>query len=252
MAGMATGAGWIGAGVRRLAAGALDLVLPPRCPGCAAIVDADGVFCAACWPTLEFITPPFCAACGDPFELPQADGALCGACLATPPPYVARAPFAYGGAARAAVLALKHGDRQHLAPMMAGHMRRAAGEQCTDATLVPVPLHRWRLWSRGYNQAAELARALAQMTGGPLAVDALVRRRATAPSQGMNPTERRDNLRGAFAVPPSRRAQVAGRRILLVDDVLTTGATAAACAKALRRAGAASVGVVTFARVVRD
>ncbi|MCA3254991.1 MAG: ComF family protein [Alphaproteobacteria bacterium] len=241
----------IAATVRRLAAGALDLVLPPRCPACGTIVDADGVFCAGCWPTLDFITPPMCAACGDPFEVPQPAGALCGACLASPPPYVARAPFAYAGAARAAVLALKHGDRQHLAPMMAGHMRRAAGELAEGATLVPVPLHRWRLWRRGYNQAADLARALAQATDAPLAVDALVRRKATRPSQGMNPAERRDNLRGAFVVPPGRRAQVAGRRILLVDDVLTTGATAAACARALRRAGAVSVGVVSFARVVR-
>lgn len=245
------GLGRVATGVRWLAAGALDLVLPPRCPACAAIVDADGSFCAACWPTLEFITAPFCDRCGDPFEVPQPDGALCGACLADAPPYVARAPFAYAGAARAAVLALKHGDRQHLAPMMATHMRRAAGALVDGATLVPVPLHRWRLWRRGYNQAADLARALSRLTGAPLAVDALVRRKATAPSQGMNRSERRDNLRGAFAVPPARRAQVAGRRILLVDDVLTTGATAAACARALRRAGAASVGLVSFARVVR-
>lgn len=236
-----------------VARAAIDLVLPPRCPGCGEIVDGDGRFCVACWTSLRFITPPFCATCGDPFEVPQPAGSLCGQCLATPPKWSARAAFAYEGAAREAVLKLKHGDQQHLARLMGSAMARAGAEMLAKerALLVPVPLHRWRLWRRGYNQAGELAKAVARVSGVELLIDGFERKRATLASGGLNPSERRANVRGAFRVPPSRRERLRGRAIVLVDDVLTSGATADACSRILLRAGAASVDVLALSRVVR-
>lgn len=230
----------------------IDLVLPPRCAGCRSIVDGDGRFCSACWQQLRFITTPICARCGTPFDIDYGPSAECGACLAQPPRFDrARAALVYGGPARTVLLALKHGDRQYLAPMMAGHMARSgAGMLGPDTLLVPVPLHRWRLWRRGFNQAALLARALAARGGGELAVDALIRAKPTPPSMGMGRAARARNVRGAFRVRD--RAQIAGRTVVLVDDVLTTGATADACARVLRRAGARAVHVLTFARAVRD
>ncbi len=241
--------------VRTTLRGIVDLVLPPRCPGCRTIVDGDGRYCLDCWGQLGFITAPQCARCGVPFEHDRGAGTECGACLAEPPRYAsARAALRYGGPARKTLLALKHGDRQHLARVMVPHMARAAGPlldpPAPDILLVPVPLHRWRLWRRGFNQAALLAQVLARHTGAAIAIDAIVRARATATSQGMGRKARARNVRGAFFVPD--RATVAGRRIILVDDVLTTGATADACARVLRRAGASEVHVLTFARVVRD
>lgn len=242
-------------GGRLLAAAraAIDLILPPRCPGCGEIVDGDGRFCVGCWSSLRFITPPFCAICGDPFETPQPTGSLCGQCLAAPPKWSARAAFAYEGAARDAVLKLKHGDQPQLARTMGAAMARAGAEilVSSDALLVPVPLHRWRLWQRGYNQAAELARAVAGVSGVALLVDGLERRRATKPSGGLNPSERRANVRAAFRVQPAKQSRLQGRAIILVDDVLTSGATADACARILLRAGAKSVDLLALSRVVR-
>lgn len=229
----------------------IDLLLPPRCPACGEIVNRQGSFCTPCWSSLRFITPPMCAACGLPFEVPQMDATLCAACLATPPRFEARAALAYEGAARDVVLRLKHADRPHLAADMAVQMLRASSDWLADAVIVPVPLHRWRLWKRGYNQAAELAKALSRRSGAPLILDALIRHRATSNSQGLNPSERRRNVRGAFRVRDSARPQIAGRCIVLVDDVFTTGATADACARTLLRAGAGPVKLLTLARVVR-
>lgn len=229
----------------------IDLLLPPRCPACGEIVNRQGSFCTPCWASLRFITPPMCGICGLPFEVPQPAGALCAACLAAAPRFEARAALAYEGAARDVVLRLKHADRPHLAADMAAQMLRAGGDWLADAVIVPVPLHRWRLWKRGYNQAAELAKALSKRSGTPLVVDALIRHRATATSQGLNPSERRRNVRGAFRIRDNARPRIAGRCIILVDDVFTTGATADACARILLRAGAGSVRLLTLARVVR-
>nr|WP_310524193.1 ComF family protein [Polymorphobacter sp.] len=230
----------------------IDLVLPPRCPACRVIVSGDGRFCLACWQQLQFITAPICARCGTPFEHDRGAGAECGPCLAEPPRFAsARAALVYGGPARAVLLALKHGDRQHLAGVMAPHMARAGGAMLSPETLiVPVPLHRWRLWRRGFNQSALLARALAASSGAQLAVDALERPKPTPTSQGMGRAARARNVRGAFRVKD--RSLVRGRSIVLVDDVMTTGATAEACVRVLRRAGARDVHVLTFARVVRE
>ncbi len=237
---------------RRLATYALDLLLPPRCPACRGIVADQGRFCLDCWRGLAFITDPVCAGCGAPFEVDRGPAARCGACLETPPRFAAaRAALAYDGPAKKVLLGFKHGDRQHLAGVMAPQLLRAGRDWLTaDAVLVPVPLHRWRLWRRGYNQAALLAQEVARRSGTPLSVDALVRPKPTASSQGMGRRARADNVRGAFRV--ARPAAIRGRSVVLVDDVLTTGATAEACSRVLLRAGAREVRVLTWARVVRD
>ena len=231
----------------------LDLVLPPRCLACGATVDGAGTVCPPCWRRLTFITPPHCEQCGLPFSFPSDPGALCGACAGQPPAFRrARAALAYDDASRPLLLAFKHADATHAAHAYAGWMRRAAAAMAREADiLVPVPLHRRRLARRRYNQAALLALALARHSGRPAAVDLLVRRRATPSQKGADRTARRRNVRGAFAVRPGRTALIAGRAVLLIDDVLTTGATVEECARVLTRAGAASVDVLTLARVCR-
>ena len=232
----------------------LDCVYPPLCVLCREPVGDPGSLCPACWGTLHFIDGPVCAACGLPFEFDAGPDTLCATCLAEPPIFDgARAILAYDDLSKKPVLALKHGDRLDLVPGFGRWLERCGGPYLQRAQLiVPVPLHRWRLWKRRYNQAAELARALSQQSSLPTAATVLIRRKST-PSQGAMPSAdaRRRNVRGAFAVPAGKRADVAGRHILLVDDVLTTGATANACARALKRAGAASVVVLALARVVR-
>ncbi|WP_369692438.1 double zinc ribbon domain-containing protein [Sandarakinorhabdus limnophila] len=166
-------------------------MLPPRCPGCGEIVDGDDSFCAACFGNLQALGPPQCACCGLPLPHDGDAAALCGACLADPPPFArARAPFAYGGPARQLVLALKHGRRLHLARMMARAMLRAAGDLPDDAIIVPVPSHRWRLWQRGFNQAAAIAYHLARQSGRPLAVDAVNRIKPTPKAWAAAPARR--------------------------------------------------------------
>ncbi|MGH6717960.1 MAG: ComF family protein [Alphaproteobacteria bacterium] len=229
----------------------VDAVLPPRCVACAAPTEAQGRVCAACWSRLTFIVEPLCAVCGVPFPVPAPPGSVCGACLAEPPAYgVARAALVYGDGARAMVLGFKHGDRTHAAAILGGWMARAGAGLLAQADVVaPVPLHRWRLFARRYNQAALLARAVGRLAGLPVAYDALVRKRPTPGQGGLDRSARRANVQGAFAV---RRAdRVAGRRVVVIDDVMTTGATAEACARVLGRAGAASVAVLVLARAVR-
>lgn len=229
----------------------IDAVLPPRCPGCGLIVDGDDRFCAACFSALQFLGPPQCACCGVPLPHDGDAAALCGACLAEPPPFqTARAPLAYGGAARQVVLALKHGRRLHLARLMARTMLRSAGTLPNDAVIVPVPSHRWRLWQRGFNQAAEIARQMARQADRPLLVDALIRVKPTASTRGLTRKQRAKNVVGAFQV--ARKAAVQGRAVVLVDDVMTSGATVSACARQLQRAGARHVAVLTYTRALPD
>jgi ComF family protein len=230
---------------------AFDLVLPPRCPGCGEIVDGDDRFCAGCFAQLHFLGSPQCARCGDPLAHDIDAAAECGACLADPPAFDrARAALAYGGPTRQVVLALKHGRRLHLARLMAQAMRRAGGAIPDDAVIVPVPAHRWRLWRRGFNQAALLARQLALQGRHHLAVDALERIKPTPMTKGLSRRQRQKNVAGAFRV--ARPDAVHGRHVVLVDDVMTTGATVSACAVKLKRAGARHVEVLTFARTLRD
>jgi ComF family protein len=231
---------------------ALDVALPPLCPSCRAPVGEGAGLCADCWAKLAFIEPPFCARLGIPFTYDPGPGLLSMEAIANPPAYDrARAAVRYDDVARTLVLSFKYGDRLDLAPMMGRWMARAGHEltQGADA-LVPVPLHWRRLWSRRFNQSAALAGSVAEQSGVPVLYDALARVRATPQQVGLSKTQRADNVQGAFRVPPERKAQVAGRRLILVDDVLTSGATVDTCARALLRAGAAHVDVLVFARVV--
>jgi ComF family protein len=235
-----------------LGARAVAFALPPRCPGCGVVTSDDHRFCLECWLKLDFLGPPACASCGEPFEIDPGEGARCGACLAHPPAIDGMvAAVAYGEIARKIALKLKYGGRPGLAETIARQMQRlvAPGE---DVLIAPVPLHRWRIWSRGYNQSALIARALASRQGLPLALELLERKRATPILRGLGPAARAKAVRGAFAVPKHRQPDVVGRAVVLVDDVYTTGATANACAKALKRAGAGEVRLLCWARVVRD
>jgi len=235
--------------------GLLDLILPPRCLGCGVVVQAHGNLCAECWRSLTFLGPPCCRLCGYPLPHALPEAPLCGACAAEPPSYDrARAALRYDDHSRGLILAFKHADRTDTAPTFGRWLTRAGAELLTDAELLaPVPLHRWRLLKRGYNQAAILARALAGESGLTLVPDLLQRVRATPSQQGLSGRARLDNVTaGAFRIHAWHARRVAGRRVLLVDDVLTTGATVGACARVLRRAGAAQIDVLTLARVVRD
>ncbi|HEX8448781.1 MAG TPA: ComF family protein [Allosphingosinicella sp.] len=229
----------------------LDFALPPRCPGCAAITGEPHRFCLDCWRSLAFLGEPCCARCGLPFAHPTSGEESCGRCLADPPPFDRlRAAVAYGEVSRQVALKLKYSGRPGLAETLAHFMVRHVGPWDGDRILVPVPLHRWRIWKRGYNQAALIASALSRRSGLPVELDLLARTRATPPLRGLGRRERWSAVRGAFEVPPRARGRLDGRPVLLVDDVYTSGATAAACARTLKRSGAASVDVLCWARVV--
>ena len=236
--------------LKQLAASALDLVFPPRCASCACMVASPGALCGACFAELSFITAPCCACCGLPFGFHLDEGALCGECIKDMPPFrLARAALQYDDRSRLQVLGLKFHDRTQFVPMMARLMKQAGAECFYGAdALVPVPLHFRRLLRRGFNQSALLARALARDTGIRVHYRALVRRKYTPPQAGLTRAQRLDNVRGVFIAHP--RAQVRGKVLVLVDDVYTTGATVKACAKALLRAGAIEVRVLTLARKV--
>src|SRR5487761_210982 len=237
--------------LRRIGTVLLDLLLPPRCLKCGSEIGGDGALCASCWRSIAFLQPPCCTRCGLPFEVDLGAGAVCGACARDAPLYArARAAMRYDEASRTLVLAFKHGDKLQLAPALGRFMRRAGAELLAACDIVvPVPLHWTRLFARRYNQSAILAHALVRDGGPPVVADLLERRRAT-PSQGRSGrAERRRNVRGAFALKRGRG--VAGRRVLLVDDVLTTGATVSECARTLLDAGATAVDVLTLARTVR-
>lgn len=243
----------LAAGMRAAGRFTLDLLLPPQCLTCDAMVDAPGRFCAACFAETGFVTEPCCRRCGVPFEV-AADGGpdlVCPVCRATPPPYGrARGALRYDARARRVVLPLKHTDRVENAAALAPLMLRAGIALVREAdVLVPVPLHRRRLVARRYNQAALLARAVGRLGGKPVLVDGLRRVRPTASLGNLPAVARAREVADAFAVRPGRRAALAGRRILLIDDVMTSGATATACARALLAAGAAAVDVLVAARV---
>lgn len=237
--------------VRVAARHLLDFALPPRCPACGVIVEAPHRFCLPCWSKLDFLGAPCCATCALPFDYGEATERQCAGCLAHPPRFDRmRAAVAYGDIPRQVALKLKYGGRPGVAETMARFMARHLDAE-GEPLLVPVPLHRWRIWRRGYNQSALVATALAGQAGLATSLDLIRRVRATPPLKAMSPKARRDALRGAFRVEPDRKAEAKGRRIILIDDVYTSGATANGCARALKRAGAARVDVLCWARVVR-
>jgi len=237
----------------RIVAAVLDLLLPPSCILCSAMVDAPGLLCGGCFGELSFVDGPCCGCCGVPFELAwhAAEGGLCQRCLDAPPPFErARAALRYDNASRRLVLPFKHGDRIEFAPVLARLMAQAGAGLSREADIiVPVPLHRRRLFVRRYNQSALLAWALGRMTGRHVIVDALRRIRATQNLDGKSAAERRDEVAAAFTVRPRRAGLLRDRRILLIDDVMTSGATAAACSEALLAGGASAVDVLVAVRV---
>jgi ComF family protein len=230
---------------------ALDIALPTLCVACREPVDGEGV-CATCWAKLSFVAPPYCPRLGIPFVYDPGPGLLSMEAIADPPAYQrARAAVRYDDVARTLVHALKYQDRADLAPAMGRWMARAGCELLEGAdVLVPVPLHWRRSWSRRYNQSGALARSIERQSGVKLATDALRRIRPTEQQIGLSRPQRASNVQGAFKVAADRQHQVEGRRVVLIDDVLTSGATVDACARALFRAKVDQVDVLVFARVV--
>ncbi|WP_020181078.1 ComF family protein [Methylopila sp. M107] len=238
--------------VRRLGRTALDLALPPQCLACSKPVSEPGALCVGCWNGFRPIERPFCERMGTPFPADFGPGLLSPAAIAKPPAYDrARAVARFDGTARELVHRLKYADGLHLARPLGRMMARAGHELLgSDAVLVPTPLHRGRLWRRRFNQSALLAREIASLTGARLALDAVARVKATRPQVGLSAAQRAENLAGAFKVVD--RAAIAGARVVLVDDVVTTGSTVDRLSRLVRRAGAASVDVLVFSMVVND
>jgi len=229
----------------------IDIGLPPLCPACREPVRDAGALCPQCWSRLNFITRPYCERLGIPFAFDPGPGILSMQAIADPPAYGrARAAVRFDDVARALVHAVKYGDRLDLVPTLGRWMASAGHELLADAdALVPVPLHWRRLWARRFNQSAILAQEVARLTGLRYAPAVLVRARRTAPQVGLSRQQRRDNVAGAFAVAPDQGGALAGANIVLIDDVITTGATARACTRPLKRAGAARVDVLALAMV---
>ena len=246
-------AGWLARVARRASRVALDLVYPPSCLACQTAASAPGTLCPACWASARFIERPYCERLGTPFTHDLGSGLISPEAMADPPVWGrARAVMIYDdGPGRTLVQRLKYYDRMEVAGPMGRWMARAGAEVLADADLLtPVPLHRVRLASRRFNQAMELARVIAGASGVPVEPDGLERVKPTPPQVGLTKSQRAANMQGAFRTLDEAKPRVAGRRVVLVDDVLTSGATTNAAARALLRAGAANVDVLVFARVV--
>lgn len=230
----------------------IDAILPPRCPATGALVGVQGTLSPEYWSQLHFIHKPVCACCGNPFPHDIKTDMLCGKCMTEPPLYdTARAAIAYDDASSALILRFKYADKTLLARSFAPWLLQASPDAlvCADY-LVPVPLHRWRLLKRRYNQAALLANALSTLSQKPHLPLALLRTRKTESQGKKSKAERLDNIRGAFSIADKFKDKIKNKNIILIDDVLTSGATVNECAKVLRAAGAARIDVLTLARIV--
>lgn len=232
----------------------VDLIYPPRCPICGEGVGRHGGLCLTCWSELVIPGEPSCSRCSRPFAPGAEEGQVCAPCLAQPPRHDGVfAATLYNEPSRKLVLAFKHGGKIGLAPLLARLIAARLPEPTEDSPLlVPVPLHRWRLWKRGYNQAALLARELEKLGKGTFVPDALVRRKATPSLGGLGRKARERALSGAIGVSPRHLSKIKGENIVLVDDVLTSGTTANACVSALLKSGARSVQIACFARVMEE
>jgi predicted amidophosphoribosyltransferase len=231
----------------------VDLVFPPRCPLCGDSIAAQTGLCSRCWGELAVPGDPACASCSRPFGDGIPDGFICAPCLAEPPRHdgIAAATL-YNEASRKLVLSLKHGNRIPLAPLMGGMTAARLAFLDESWTVVPVPLHRWRIRRRGYNQSAKLARTICAASGAKLVVDLLERRKATPSVGGLDKQAPRRVLSGAIRVDARHGARISGARTVLVDDVLTSGAASDACVRVLKRAGAAEVVIACFSRVLDE
>jgi ComF family protein len=232
----------------------VNAIFPPACLSCREETETPMGLCARCWAETGFIAGLVCRICGIPLQGEAGDDACCDDCASHPPAFShGRAAVLYQGGGRKLVLALKHGDRMDLAWPLAQWMARAGEDLTAKADLIaPVPLHRWRLLRRRYNQSAELARHVGALAGRPVLPDLLIRQRMTPSQDGLDRAARLQNQSGAFAVNPRFSARIAGKRLLLVDDVLTTGATLSCCAETCLQAGAEQVDVLVLARVAKD
>lgn len=238
----------------RLANALVSFLYPPVCAGCGRFAARDGAVCSICWQTIRFIERPYCEVMGTPFTHDLGPGILSAEAIAHPPVFDRlRAVAAHDGLCQKLVHRLKYNDRLDLAPLMARWMARAAGDLLLDAdVIVPVPLHRTRLFMRRFNQSAELGRHLALQSGKTFNPVDLKRVKRTAHQVGLGERAREDNVRGAFAVNDAGGMAFAGRRVLLVDDVYTTGATVSAASRALRKAGARDITVVVFSMALPE
>lgn len=231
----------------------IDFALPARCPVCGTTVEADNRFCPSCWRQLDFLAKPWCVACGVPFAFDGPDNSLCGKCLVDPPMHDGvRAVVRYNDQSSLIAMRLKYGTRLGLARLIAEHLQKFVEECAGNAIIIPVPLHRSRLWRRGFNQSVLIGRELGRNTGIPMNYNVICRRKATPPLRGMTGKERRKTVDAAFALLGGARSSIAGRSVLLVDDVYTSGSTSSACARLLKKAGAEQVLVFCWARVISD
>lgn len=233
-------------------ASVINILFPACCAACRELVGIHGALCATCWQSIHFITDPLCHACGLPFEYHIGEKAICGRCMAQKPAYTeARSLFKYDETSKSQVLALKYHDKTQLAPVFGEWLTRIAGHYVHKASyIIPVPLHSTRLLSRRYNQASLLAHALSRHVHLPVLPDTLQRTKRTPPPAGLTRRQREDNMRGAFKVTAKKRPLVKGQSVILIDDVMTTGATLDACARVLHDAGVRDVYVLTLARTV--
>lgn len=232
----------------------LDALLPPACPITGEAVSAPGGLSPKGWAQVQFIDDPVCACCGVPFAHDYGSGAMCGACIAEPPSFEsARAAVVYDDASHKLIVAYKHADRTDYAPMLGAWIARAgAGIVSAETILIPTPLHRKRLAARRFNQAALLASIAAKRLGCRYEPMALQRLKPTPPQKDLSADARKRNVAGAFGVRPRSVDMLKDSHIVIVDDVLTTGATISACARALKRAGAGRIDALVAARVVRQ
>ena len=239
--------------VLKIAKPVLDYALPQRCPSCGAISTDGTSFCAECWPKIRFLNPPWCESCALPFEYEQPDGTRCASCLAAPPKHDGiRAAVAYDALTRKIALRLKYGGKIGLAKLIARHLVRHLPNDRTGIIVVPVPLHWTRLWSRSFNQSALIAQELARLGELHYVPDMLLRTKRTPSLRGLSGRDRRKTVAKVFRANPDKADLLKGSRIILVDDVLTSGATSEGCVQALKKSGASWVQLFCWARALRD
>lgn len=230
----------------------LNILLPPRCFGCGAVVSTLQTLCPPCWTKCTFLSPPWCILCGWPFPYETPEQTVCLPCLHRPPLFVqSRSALVYNEGCRSFILKLKHGDGTHLTPAL-GNLMLRVGEDILAETdfLIPVPLHWRRLSWRQYNQATLLSRQISRHTGIPTYTNLIRRHRSTCPQGHQSRKDRYANIRGAFHVPKGQAPFLHQKRLTLIDDVFTTGATLTECARTLLIAGAKEIRVLTLARVI--